>query len=160
MASDSAIKLGVFGIPCEPGGVRAGTISEDYTQKIVFLGSTLNSVLMMLTLPEEKMASILPECSTTMKRGTLSVRALASLIGRMSAANALQGVTEPHEEHDLNLQDLPLIQLSGDLRSSSQAGSVLVTRGRRWNGRSVTLRFKVHSIASVSLAGEEHKPYR
>lgn len=54
-------------------------------QRIVFLGFILNSIKMTMSLPEEKLAKVVEESSRAMQQTHLSVRALARMIGRMSA---------------------------------------------------------------------------
>ena len=55
-------------------------------QRIRFLGFMIDSLTMTLTLPEEKLARIIQDCSRALNQLVLTVRFLARLIGRMSAA--------------------------------------------------------------------------
>ena len=56
-------------------------------QRITYLGFNLDSVHMTLSLPEVKLELLLQECSRALSQSHLSVRSLARLIGRMSAAS-------------------------------------------------------------------------
>lgn len=55
-------------------------------QRIEFLGVMVNSTTMVLSLPEEKLMKIEQECASLLTLETVSVRQLAALIGRLSAA--------------------------------------------------------------------------
>ena len=56
-------------------------------QIMEFLGFLINSLKMTLSLPEAKVKQIVAECRGTLQRESVSVRELARLIGRMSAAS-------------------------------------------------------------------------
>ena len=56
------------------------------THKLVYLGHTIDTTLMTLTLPEEKVQKILKGCQSTLHKDIVSVRDLSRLIGMMSAA--------------------------------------------------------------------------
>jgi hypothetical protein len=51
----------------------------------VYLGLTIDTALMTLTLPEEKVQKILKGCQSTLRKDMVSVRDLSRLIGMMSA---------------------------------------------------------------------------
>ena len=52
---------------------------------IQFLGFMVDSALMMIFLPQEKVEDIAKACQAALLQGTLSVRDLSRLIGQMSA---------------------------------------------------------------------------
>ena len=56
------------------------------SQRTVFLGFTVDSVSLTLSLPTEKLDKILQECSHALSAKHTTIRYLARLIGRMSAA--------------------------------------------------------------------------
>ena len=55
-------------------------------QMITYLGFVINSKQMMLSLPEEKLQNIVDDCKMALSQKLLSVRTLARIIGRMTAA--------------------------------------------------------------------------
>ena len=56
------------------------------SQSLTYLGFHLNTVEMTLSLPKEKLEAIIQSCSSTMSKPSVTVRELAKVIGRMSAA--------------------------------------------------------------------------
>lgn len=56
-------------------------------QKVSFLGFLIDSQKMRLYLPEEKKGKIVAECQGALQQAAISVRSLAKMIGRMSAAS-------------------------------------------------------------------------
>ena len=60
-------------------------------QEIVFLGFLVNSLQMILRLPEEKLQNIIVDCRRVLRQETALVRDLARIVGRMTAA--IQAVT-------------------------------------------------------------------
>ena len=55
-------------------------------QEITYLGFLINSKLMMIYLPEKKRQAIIEDCRTALSQELVSVRTLARIIGRMTAA--------------------------------------------------------------------------
>ena len=56
------------------------------TQKIAYLGFLLDSVWMTIFLPPDKLEVIVVDCRRTLAQTHVTVRDMARLIGRMSAA--------------------------------------------------------------------------
>ncbi|CAG8638984.1 15006_t:CDS:2 [Cetraspora pellucida] len=54
-------------------------------QSIEFLGFTIDSINMMLQIPNYKLKDLIHECSTTYKQKRIHIRKLASLIGKLIA---------------------------------------------------------------------------
>ena len=78
------------------------------TYKLMYLGLTINTILMTLTLPEEKMQKILKGCQSALQRDRLSVRDLSRLIGMMSTTTLAVLPAPPHYRE---LQELKIRQL-------------------------------------------------
>ena len=55
-------------------------------QRITYLGFIVDSLSMTIVLPDEKLQNIRRDCSDALSQQSLSVRSLARIIGRMSAA--------------------------------------------------------------------------
>ena len=56
-------------------------------QSILFLGFTIDSSVMTISLPEEKLAQIQQDCDWALQQKAVSVRDLCHFIGRLTAAN-------------------------------------------------------------------------
>ena len=56
------------------------------SQSILFLGFTVNSIAMTLSLPEEKITTIQKEAHSMLTKPTVSARSIARLVGLMSAS--------------------------------------------------------------------------
>jgi hypothetical protein len=69
----------------------------------VYLGLTIDTALMTLTLPEEKVQKILKGCQSTLRKDMVSVRDLSRLIGMMSVTTL---AVLPAPLHYRELQDL------------------------------------------------------
>lgn len=129
-------------------------------QKITFLGFVLDSVQMTLTLPEEKLETIVEECSKAMKQTQLSVRSLARIIGRMSAATQAILPAPLFYRGLQNLKNLAfreaqsydtMVTLTQEARQDMAWWTKEV---RQWNGRSVLMRSPDITIDSdASLLG-------
>ena len=58
----------------------------DPCQQITYLGLQVDTILMRLRLPEEKVQLITVDRRKMLKKGTITAQKLASVIGRLSAA--------------------------------------------------------------------------
>ena len=79
-------------------------------QEIIFLGFVVDSLQMTLSLPEEKVQNIILDCRRILRQDTVSVRDLARVIGRMTAA--IQAVS-PAPLCYRNLQRLKNVAFKG-----------------------------------------------
>jgi len=62
------------------------------SQRIQFLGFVIDSMLMKLFLPEEKVQRISHMCQNLLQKGRVTIRQLSQLLGRMTAAAAAPAV--------------------------------------------------------------------
>lgn len=112
------------------------------SQLIIFL---VDSVAMSLSLPEEKLQSIITDCRRVLRQETVSVRDLARVIGRMTAA--IQA-TIPAPLCNRNLQRLKnsafqttqsfetRVQL---VQAAREELSWWIREVRHWNGKPISL---------------------
>jgi hypothetical protein len=109
------------------------------TYKLVYLGLTINTTLMTLTLPEEKMQKILKGCQSALQRDRLSVRDLSRLIGMMPVT--MLAVLHYRELQELNIRQLKAAQsfetmvlLNDKVKAELQWWIAMLNR---WNGRPI-----------------------
>ena len=74
----------------------------------MYLGLTIDTTLMTLTLPEEKVQKILRGCQRVLKKDKVSVRVLLRLIGMMSVTSL---AVLPASLHYRELQELKIRHL-------------------------------------------------
>ena len=74
------------GFPHQLGEVSSESMPGDH-----LLGFVVNSLQMVIRLPEEKLQNIISDCRRVLRQATVSVRDLARVIGRMTAA--IQAIT-------------------------------------------------------------------
>ena len=55
------------------------------TQKIAYLGYLIDSFKMIISLPDQKMVRVINECQDIFLKGCVTVRALESLIGKLTS---------------------------------------------------------------------------
>jgi hypothetical protein len=114
------------------------------TQEIMFLGFSVNSIRMMLALPEEKIKTIQAQCQEMLSAGETTVRTLAQLVGKLTAS-VLAVLPAP-----LHYRQLQMLQAKSLLRSNqSYEGQVTLTSGSKdelqwwiyslqeWNGKAI-----------------------
>ena len=126
---------GTLGVHSQSGEVGGGALPKDDVPRL--------SVSMTLALPEEKLSKIVQDCSRVLAREKLTVRCLARLIGRMSAATqaimpaplfyrGLQGLKnaafKSSQSYDTE------ITLSPEARQDAMWWTNEV---RKWNGKSI-----------------------
>ena len=113
------------------------------THKLVYLGFTINTILMTLTLPEERLQKILKGCQSALHKNRVSVRDLSRLIGMMSAT-MLAVLPAP-----LHYRELQKLKIRAQKMTQSFETMVLlnkeskaelgwwITMLNRWNGRPI-----------------------
>ncbi|XP_065174623.1 uncharacterized protein LOC135804633 [Sycon ciliatum] len=113
------------------------------TQQLEFLGFQLNSVAMTMSVPIDKARKLQQECHRALSQPYLSIRALASLLGRMVACSPGMFLAPLQFRH---LQQLKIAALR---RHQSYLATVRLTPEARteltwwaadletWNGRSI-----------------------
>ena len=115
------------------------------TYKLVYLGLTINTTLMTLTLPEGKVQKILRGCQSTRSKDRVLVRNLLRLIEMMSATTM---AVLPAPLHYKVLQELKIrtlkkiesIQTMVFLNKESKAElEWWIATLNRWNGRQILL---------------------
>ena len=113
------------------------------SQEIIYLGFLINSGFMMLYLPGEKQKTIIEECKTALAQGIVSVRALARIIGGMTAASQaiattplyyreLQNAKNKVFKHTRTFEDT--VRLSMESKVELQWW---ISEMEDWNGKSV-----------------------
>lgn len=112
-------------------------------QRIHFLGFLIDSVAMTLSLPEEKLSRIEQDCREAMSQSQITVRDLARMIGRMTAAT--QAIL-PAPLHFRALQFLKnevfqrhqSFEAMTHLNEEAEKDLTWWMEMRRWNGRPLT----------------------
>lgn len=85
-AQDQASGL-IYLLQCLGFTINTSKTILEPTQTIEFLGFTVNSVIMELSLPAEKLKRIRVESRKLLEAGQISAHALSRLIGKMNATN-------------------------------------------------------------------------
>ena len=113
------------------------------THKLLYLGFTIDTTLMTLTLPEGKVQNIIKECQSALCKEVVSVRDLSRLIGMMSATTL---AVLPAPLHYRELQEMKIHALK-----TSQSFDTIVHLNeksrkelqwwvatlKKWNGRPI-----------------------
>ena len=115
----------------------------DPCQQITYLGFQVDSLLMQLLLPEEKIQLIVTDCKRMLTKGTIAAQELASVIGRLSATR-LAVLPAPlytrHLQHQMIQSQRSRSSLHGNItlsQASLNEAHWWIHHLQKWNGRDI-----------------------